>query len=140
MCYANDLEASQHQHGLHFWVGVSAFVAVVAVALTLRLPQDGLVRVSVGEDDHQVTRRPQDAVGLTQERLKVIQRQVVAGIAQHYTPEQLIGKKIVVVSNLAPAKLMGQESKGMLLAASDSDGKLSIITLADDIVEGSIVK
>jgi methionyl-tRNA synthetase len=68
------------------------------------------------------------------------QRQVVAGIAQHYTPEQLIGKKIIVVANLAPAKLMGQESQGMLLAASNSDGKLTILTTDGDIEEGSIVK
>ena len=67
-------------------------------------------------------------------------RQVIAGIAQHYKPEDLIGKKIVVVANLAPAKLMGQASEGMLLSASNSDGKLTILTCADDIDEGSIVK
>ena len=68
------------------------------------------------------------------------QRQVIAGIAQQYKPEDLVGKKIVVVVNLAPAKLMGQESQGMLLAASDSDGKLTFLTGAEDIGEGSIVK
>ncbi|MDI6767069.1 MAG: methionine--tRNA ligase [Bacteroidota bacterium] len=67
-------------------------------------------------------------------------RQIVAGIAQHYTPEQLIGKKIVVVANLAPAKLMGQESNGMLLAASDSEGHLTILRTERDISEGSVVK
>ena len=67
-------------------------------------------------------------------------RQVVAGIAQHYKPEDLVGKKIVVVANLASAKLMGQDSQGMLLAASDNDGKLSIITLEKDLAEGSIIK
>ena len=49
-------------------------------------------------------------------------------------------KKIVVVANLASAKLMGQDSQGMLLAASDNDGKLSIITLEKDLAEGSIIK
>ncbi|HEV8539214.1 MAG TPA: methionine--tRNA ligase [Bacteroidota bacterium] len=68
------------------------------------------------------------------------ERQVIAGIAQHYKPEDLIGKKIVVVANLPPAKLMGQESQAMLLAASDSDGKLAILTVAGEIDEGSIVK
>ena len=68
------------------------------------------------------------------------QRQVIAGIAQHYKPEDLVGRKIVVVANLAPAKLMGQESQGMLLAASNSDGKLTFLTGAEDIDEGSIVK
>jgi methionyl-tRNA synthetase len=68
------------------------------------------------------------------------QRQILAGIAQHYEPAALIGKKIVVVANLAPAKLMGQESQGMLLAASDEHGNLTIVTPSSDIAEGSIVK
>ena len=49
-------------------------------------------------------------------------RQIVAGIAKHYAPEDLVGRKIVIVANLAPAKLMGVESQGMLLAASDDCG------------------
>ncbi len=68
------------------------------------------------------------------------ERQVVAGIAQHYAPENLLGKKIIVVANLAPAKLMGQVSQGMLLAASNSEGKLSILTVDGDIEEGGIVR
>ena len=68
------------------------------------------------------------------------QRQVIAGIAQQYKPEELVGKKIVVVANLAPAKLMGQDSQGMLLAASTNDGNLTILALDRDIPEGSIVK
>ncbi len=67
-------------------------------------------------------------------------RQLVAGIAQHYKPEELVGKKIVVVANLQPAKLMGQESQGMLLAASNSEGKLTILSTEKDIDEGSLVK
>ncbi|WP_044281177.1 methionine--tRNA ligase [Caldithrix abyssi] len=58
-------------------------------------------------------------------------RQIVAGIAEHYRPEALIGKKVIVVANLQPAKLFGVESNGMLLAAS-ADGKLSLITVMDD--------
>ena len=68
------------------------------------------------------------------------QRQIVAGIAQHYKPEDLVGKKIVVIANLTPAKLMGQESNGMLLAASNTEGKLTIVVPQQDIDEGSIVK
>lgn len=49
-------------------------------------------------------------------------RQIVAGIAKHYAPEELVGKKIVIVANLKPAKLMGELSQGMLLAASDESG------------------
>src|ERR1700704_3491750 len=47
-------------------------------------------------------------------------RQICAGLRQHYTPEQLIGKQIVVVANLAPRQMRGQVSQGMLLAATDS--------------------
>lgn len=68
------------------------------------------------------------------------ERQIVAGIGRAYRPEELIGKKIVVVTNLQPAKLMGVESQGMLLAASDDEGRLSIITPDRDIKEGSKVK
>jgi methionyl-tRNA synthetase len=67
-------------------------------------------------------------------------RQVVAGIAQHYAPEELIGKLVVVVYNLVPAKLMGQESKGMVLAASDPSGKLVVVTPSAEIATGGVVK
>src|SRR5262245_2948405 len=49
------------------------------------------------------------------------ERQLVAGIRAHYTPEELVGKQIVVVTNLQPATLRGVESQGMLLAASDGE-------------------
>ena len=49
-------------------------------------------------------------------------RQILSGIAQWYTPEELIGKRIVVITNLAPRKMRGLESHGMLLAASETDG------------------
>ena len=68
------------------------------------------------------------------------ERQVVAGIGKAYTPEELTGKKIVVVTNLQPAKLMGVESEGMLLAASDDAGRLSILITDRDIKEGAKVK
>lgn len=57
-------------------------------------------------------------------------RTIVSGISLHYKPEELIGKKVVVVANLAPAKLMGIESQGMILAAS-IDSRLELITLED---------
>lgn len=66
-------------------------------------------------------------------------RQVVAGIAKHYAPEDLIGKKIILVANLKPAKLMGIESQGMVLAASDSN-ILTLATFEKDIPSGSKVK
>lgn len=67
-------------------------------------------------------------------------RQLLAGIAQHYQPEDLIGKLVVVVANLQPVKLMGQESKGMILAASDESGKLVLIDLQSEISTGAKVK
>lgn len=67
-------------------------------------------------------------------------RQVVAGIAQHYKPDDLIGKLVVVVANLQPAKLMGQESQGMILAASNETGALTLVGVQSDIATGSIVK
>ncbi len=67
------------------------------------------------------------------------ERQIVAGIAQHYQPEDLIGKHIVVVANLKPAKVRGVVSQGMLLAASTTDS-LGLITVEKDIPSGAQVK
>jgi methionyl-tRNA synthetase len=50
------------------------------------------------------------------------EKQIVAGIRGHYTPESLVGRQIIVLNNLAPAMLRGEESNGMLLAASDANG------------------
>jgi methionyl-tRNA synthetase len=75
-------------------------------------------------------------------RLKVEadrERQIIAGIAQYYDPGDLVGKDVVIVSNLKPAKLMGNLSEGMLLAASD-DGGLSIVTLEKPVKTGSRIK
>jgi len=68
-------------------------------------------------------------------------RQIVSGIAQHYTPEQLVGRQIVIVANLKPAKLMGVESQGMLLAAStEGDEVLSLLTPDKQISTGARVR
>ncbi len=67
-------------------------------------------------------------------------RQILAGIAQHYAPDELIGQTVVVVANLAPRKLRGYESQGMLLAASDDEGKLALVTLASPLAPGSGVR
>ena len=66
-------------------------------------------------------------------------RQVVAGIAETYAPEALVGKKIALVANLKPAKLMGIESNGMVLAAS-LDGKAVLCTFDGEVVPGTKVK
>ena len=67
-------------------------------------------------------------------------RQVIAGIAKRYTPEELLEKRIVVVANLKPAKLMGEESNGMLLAGSDEEGNLELVSVPDILPAGSLVK
>jgi methionyl-tRNA synthetase len=68
-------------------------------------------------------------------------RTIVAGIAQHYAPADLVGKKIVVVANLEPAKLMGIQSQGMVLAGStDDDGALAVLVLDRDLPAGARVR
>ena len=68
------------------------------------------------------------------------QRTLVAGIAEAYEPESLIGKTVVVVFNLKPAKLMGIESNGMVLAASPDGGKPEIVTFANPPEPGTRVR
>ncbi|HUI65069.1 MAG TPA: methionine--tRNA ligase [Bacteroidota bacterium] len=68
------------------------------------------------------------------------QRQVLAGIAQHYQPADLVGKLVVVVFNLQVAKLMGQESQGMLLAASDETGRLVFVSPSAEIQSGAVIR
>ena len=68
------------------------------------------------------------------------QRQIIAGIKGHYAPEALLGKHIVVVTNLAPRMMRGLESQGMLLAASTADHeKVILLTTDADIEPGSTV-
>src|SRR3954453_18628755 len=68
------------------------------------------------------------------------QRQICAGLRQHYTPEQLIGKQIVVVANLAPRQMRGEISNGMLLAATDPvTAKVIVITPSEGAAAGSKV-
>ena len=64
---------------------------------------------------------------------------LVAGIKNHYSAEELVGKKIIVVNNLAPAVLRGVESQGMLLAARDGD-KVILLTTEKDVGPGSKVQ
>jgi len=69
-----------------------------------------------------------------------VQKQIVAGIRAHYTPEQLVGKSIIVVNNLQPAMLRGETSNGMLLAASSGE-KVILLTVDDpECVPGAKIK
>ncbi|MBO1199909.1 methionine--tRNA ligase [Staphylococcus simiae] len=67
------------------------------------------------------------------------QRQIVSGIAKFYRPEDIIGKKVAVVTNLKPAKLMGNKSEGMILSA-EKDGVLTLVSLPNAIPNGAVIK
>jgi methionyl-tRNA synthetase len=67
-------------------------------------------------------------------------RTIVSGIAEYYDPETIIGKQISIVANLEPRKIKGIESQGMILMAEDKDGKLVMVTPADKVSNGSIIK
>ncbi|WP_323695866.1 methionine--tRNA ligase [Staphylococcus pseudintermedius] len=66
-------------------------------------------------------------------------RQIISGIAQFYAPEDIIGKKVAVVTNLKPAKLMGQKSEGMILSA-EKDDVLTLISLPNAVPNGAVIK
>lgn len=66
-------------------------------------------------------------------------RQVLAGIREHYEPSALVGKRVVVVANLKPRKIMGLESQGMVLAAKDDEHGLSVLGIDKEIVPGTRV-
>ena len=68
------------------------------------------------------------------------QRQILAGIAEAYAPESLVGRKIVIVANLVPRKLRGLESNGMLLAASLEGGKPVLASFLEDVEIGARLK
>lgn len=66
-------------------------------------------------------------------------KQLVAGIRKSYVPEQLVGRRVVIVNNLEPAVIRGEESRGMILAASDENG-ISVLSPDREVALGSIVK
>src|SRR5699024_7710709 len=67
-------------------------------------------------------------------------RQVISGIAEYYKPEDLVGKKVICVTNLKPVKLRGEKSEGMILCGEDADGKLVLSTVEESLPNGSVVK
>ena len=64
-------------------------------------------------------------------------KQIVSGIKQHYTPEEMVGKKVMVLVNLKPAKLAGVLSEGMLLCAENSEGELALVVPEKDMPAGA---
>ena len=69
----------------------------------------------------------------------VDERLILSGISKFYSPEEIIDKKVMVLVNLKPRKMMGYESEGMLLLAEDSDGNLSLMQPDSNIGDGSVV-
>lgn len=67
-------------------------------------------------------------------------RQILAGIGKKYEPEELVGRQIVIVANLEPRSLMGLESQGMVLAATDQEGKPVVISPAGEVAPGTSLK
>lgn len=68
------------------------------------------------------------------------ERTLVAGLAPYYAPEEMVGKRVIVVANLEPAVIRGIKSQGMLLAADDGQGNVSLVTVDRDIAPGSKVR
>ena len=67
-------------------------------------------------------------------------RTVVSGIAEHYTPEEVIGKKVSILMNLAPRKIRGVESEGMILMAENEKGELSFVSPEKDFTAGGEIR
>jgi len=64
-------------------------------------------------------------------------RTILSGIAEHFSPEEMIGKQVTLLVNLAPRKIMGVESQGMILTAADKDGKLRLLQPSEVVAPGS---
>jgi len=66
-------------------------------------------------------------------------RTILSGIAQHYSPEEMVGKQVTFIANLAPRKMMGLESQGMILTATDAEGKLQLLQPAGPMDPGAVI-
>ncbi len=97
------------------------------------------VKLKVGEVITCENHPKADKLYVLQIKLGEEQRQIVSGIKEYYKPEDLVGKKVVVITNLKPVKLRGIESKGMILAAEDSTGKLSLLSTLEDLQSGATI-
>ena len=69
----------------------------------------------------------------------VDKRTVLSGIAQHFSPEEMVGKQVTLIANLAPRKMMGIESQGMVLMAEDGDGTLKLLHPSEITTPGAVV-
>lgn len=95
------------------------------------------IQIRVGEVLQCETVKKSKKLLVSQIRIGEEVRQIVSGIAQYYKPEEMVGKKVAVITNLKPVKLCGVESQGMILAAGDEEGNLSVLTVDRDMIAGS---
>lgn len=121
--------------------GKKAAAENVAVGTVEEIAYDDFAKIQLRTAKILAAEKVAGADKLLQLRVQVgeEERQLVAGIALHYQPEQLIGKTIIIVANLKPAKIRGVESRGMLLAASVGD-QLRLVTVDGEIASGARVK
>ncbi len=98
------------------------------------------IQIQVGEVIKCETVKKAKKLLVSQIRIGDEVRQIVSGIAAYYKPEEMVGKKVAVVTNLKPCKLCGVESQGMILAAADDENNLSVLTVDKDIIEGSEIR
>jgi methionyl-tRNA synthetase len=101
---------------------------VPAVAALVSLDEFKRVKLTTAEVVSAALHPKADRLLILQIKVGERNKQIVAGIRQYYTPEQLVGRTIVIVDNLQPARLRGEESQGMLLAVRLPDGGLRLLT------------
>ncbi len=97
------------------------------------------VQIQVGEIMHAEPVEGSEKLLKLNVKFGTEERQILSGIAKFLSPEDLIGKKVPFVTNLKPRMMMGLESNGMILAASDSDGHFSLLNVNPDIASGTHV-
>ena len=114
-------------------------VPAVAVEPRVSLDEFKKFKLVVGQIKEAVVHPNADKLFVVKVDVGAEVRQLVAGIRRSYAPEQLVGRRVVVIVNLQPAVIRGVESQGMILAASDEQG-VSILQPDRDVVLGSGVK
>jgi methionyl-tRNA synthetase len=119
---------------------VAAPTPTAATGTTIQYDDFAKVELRVGTILEAKPAPKGDRLLVLQVDLGTERRQILAGIRQHYEPEQLLGKQIIVVANLAPRTMMGLTSQGMLLAATDpATNRVIIASPSDQVAPGSKV-
>ena len=126
---------------IRFWIYIleynCAFIFINKFCIKITIDDFAKVQLRVGEVLSCEPVKKAKKLLVMQVRVGEEVRQIVSGIAKYYKPEQMVGKKVAVVTNLKPCKLCGVESQGMILAASDDEGNLSVMTPDKDMICGS---